>query len=162
MNAGAAAATGDLLLFQHVDVPLTAAHCRAARVAASQPGFSAGAYYRQFDPFNRRRRWLEGVVRAYNRWGGALYGDQSLFIRKADFDHHGGFRDIPLMEDVEFTCRLRRNGGIELIDPPVLPSARRHRQRGSLYTTLCNVCMVTAFRLGVSPETLHRWYYRRR
>lgn len=159
MNAGAAAASGDLLLFHHVDVPLTAGHCRAARVTAAHPHFSAGAYYRKFDPSHRGRQWLEGFVRAYNRRGGALYGDQSLFILKRDFDRHGGFRDIPLMEDVEFTLRLRRNGGVELIDPPVMPSARRHARRGSLWTTLFNLWIVTAFRAGVSPHTLHRWYY---
>lgn len=162
MNAGARVATGELLLFHHVDVPLSSEHCRAARAAAARPGFSAGAFYRKFDPVHRRRQWLEGLVRAYNRWGGALYGDQSLFILKRDFDKHGGFRDIALMEDVEFTLRLRRNGGISLVDPPVLPSARRHARLGSMWTTLCNLWIVTAFRLGVSPETLHRWYYRRK
>lgn len=162
LNAGAAAATGDVLLFHHVDVPLTAGHCRAARAAADREGFSAGAFYRKFDPMHRRRQWLERFVRAYNRWGGALYGDQSLFMRRDDFHRHGGFRDIELMEDVEFTLRLRRNGGIELFDPPVLPSARRHRRRGSLRTTLFNLWIIAAFRLGVSPSTLHRWYYGRK
>lgn len=160
MNAGAAAATGQVLLFQHVDVPLTAAHCRAVREASARAGFSSGAFYRKFDPLHRGRQWLEGIVRAYNRFGGALYGDQSLFISKKHFDEHGGFREIALMEDVEFTLRLRRNGGIRLIDPPVLPSARRHRKRGSIYTTLFNVWIIAAFRMGVSPETLHRWYYK--
>lgn len=162
LNAGAARAAAELLLFHHVDVPLTVEHCRAARVAAARPGFSAGAFYRKFDPVHRRRQWLEGFVRAYNRRGGALYGDQSLFILKRSFDAHGGFRDIALMEDVEFTLRLRRNGGIELVDPPVLPSARRHAKRGSLRTSLFNVWITAAFRMGVSPDTLHRWYYGRR
>lgn len=161
MNAGAAAANGDVLLFQHVDVPLTDEHCRSVRVAAARSGFSAGAFYRKFDPMHRRRQWLEKIVRAYNRWGGALYGDQSLCIRKADFDKHGGFRPIALMEDVEFTRRLRKNGGIELLDPPVLPSARRHKKRGSIWTTAFNLWIMLAFKLGVQPDTLHRWYYGR-
>ncbi|MDW8263247.1 MAG: TIGR04283 family arsenosugar biosynthesis glycosyltransferase [Phycisphaerales bacterium] len=159
LNAGAAVATGELLLFHHVDVPLTPEHCRAARLAGSQPGFSSAAFYRKFDPIHHRRRWLERLVRAYNRWGGALYGDQSLCIRRCDFEKHGGFADIPLMEDVEFTRRLRRNGGIELLDPPVVPSARRHARRGSLRTTLLNLWILTAFYLGVRPDTLYRWYY---
>lgn len=159
MNAGAVAARGDLLLFHHVDVPLTAEHCRAARRAGSRADFSAAAFYRKFDPMHRRRRWLERFIRLYNRMGGALYGDQSLCIRRESFIQHGGFRDIALMEDVEFTRRLRRNGGIELLDPPVLPSARRHARRGSLYTSLFNLWIMYAFRLGVSPDRLHRWYY---
>jgi hypothetical protein len=162
LNAGAAAANTDLLLFHHVDVPLTREHCRAARVAAARRGFSAGAYYRKFDLMHRRRQWLERFVRAYNRWGGALYGDQSLFILKRDFNRHGGFRDIALMEDVELSLRLRRNGGITLVDPPVLPSARRHAKRGSLRTSLFNLWITAAFRCGVSPDRLHRWYYGRR
>lgn len=162
LNAGAARATADLLLFHHVDVPISPEHCRAARAAAARPGFSAGAFYRKFDPAHRGRQWLEGFVRAYNRRRGALYGDQGLFILRRSFDAHGGFRDIALMEDVEFTLRLRRNGGVELVDPPVLPSARRHAKRGSFRTSLFNVWITTAFRLGVSPDTLHRWYYGRK
>ncbi len=159
MNAGAAVATGELLLFHHVDVPITPGHCRAARVSGARSQFSAAAFYREFDSAHARRRWLEKFVRLYNRCGGALYGDQSLCIRRDAFYKHGGFRDMALMEDVEFTRRLRRNGGIELLDPPVQPSARRHRNRGSLRTSLFNLWIMAAFRVGVSPDTLHRWYY---
>lgn len=162
MNAGAAVARGELLLFHHVDVPLTAAHCHAVRRAGGRRGFSAAAFYRSFDPLHWRRRWLERFIRLYNRTSGALYGDQSLCIRRDCFQSHGGFKSIALMEDVEFTLRLRRNGGILLLDPPVLPSARRHARRGSLRTSLLNLWILAAFRCGVSPETLHRWYYGRR
>jgi len=73
----------------------------------------------------------------------------------------GGFKEIALMEDVEFTRRLRRNGGIVLCDPPVLSSARRHQAKGSMRTTLQNIAIMMMFRLGVSPDRLHRWYYKK-
>ena len=72
----------------------------------------------------------------------------------------GGFADIPLMEDVEFSRRLRKAGPIALLDPPVCASARRHEQRGALRVTLINMAMMVMFRIGVSPARLHRWYYR--
>jgi len=62
MNAGAAVATGELLLFHHVDVPITPGHCRAARVSGARSQFSAAAFYREFDSAHARRRWLEKFV----------------------------------------------------------------------------------------------------
>lgn len=162
MNAGAAAASGDVLLFHHADTELRADHIAAIQRAANESSFLAGAFYRKFDPGHRKRQWMERWVRLYNRHCGALYGDQSLFIRREQFARTGGFKEIPLMEDVEFTRRLRRDGGIVLIDPPVLSSARRHRQRGSLRTTIQNIVIIMLFRFGASPDRLHRWYYRKK
>ena len=71
----------------------------------------------------------------------------------------GGFADIPLMEDIEFSRRLRKMG-LVLLDPPVGSSARRHRMIGSWRTTLQNIAIMVLYRLGVSPQRLHRWYYR--
>jgi hypothetical protein len=71
----------------------------------------------------------------------------------------GGFADIPLMEDIEFSRRLRRMGHITLLDPPVWSSPRRFRRLGNLCTVLLNALFIVLFYLGVSPHTLHRWYY---
>jgi hypothetical protein len=105
------------------------------------------------------RQWLVPIVRWYNRHIGALYGDQTLFVRREQFQRMKGFKDIPLMEDIEFSRRLRKTGRIALLDPPVWASARRHKQKGSLRVTLFNMLIMVLFRFGVSPWTLHRWYY---
>ena len=73
----------------------------------------------------------------------------------------GGFADIPLMEDLEFSRRLRRLGNAVLLDPPLWSSPRRFRRQGNWRTTLLNMALIGLFYLGVDPCTLHRWYYGR-
>jgi hypothetical protein len=89
-----------------------------------------------------------------------LFGDQSLFVRKEIFMQIGRFADIPLMEDVEFSKRLRQNGLIVLLDPPMRSSPRKHLEEGSWRTTLRKFAVLVLFKLGIPPEDLHRWYYR--
>jgi GT2 family glycosyltransferase len=94
------------------------------------------------------------------RRGGTLYGDQSIFVRKEIFEQLGGFASIPLMEDVEFSRRLRRTGKIVVLDPPIATSPRHHERRGAIRTSIRNGVMIVLYRLGISPQRLHAWYYR--
>ncbi len=160
LNAGARSARGEVLLFQHADSEITQSHIDALRTALNGDGHVGGAFYRKFDSGHRMRQCLTSLVRWYNRRGGALYGDQSLFVRRDVFQRMGGFADTPLMEDVEFSRRLRCIG-LVLLDPPIGSSARRHRRLGSWRTTLQNGLFLLLYRLGVSPRRLHRWYYHR-
>src|SRR4051794_5285533 len=114
LNAGAALASGDMLFFQHVDAELTQAHVDSLCAAAARNGIVGGAFHRKFDPRHRLRQWLVPIVRRYNCRFGALYGDQTIFTRRSQFLAMGGFADIPLMEDVEFSRRLRKAGPIAL------------------------------------------------
>jgi rSAM/selenodomain-associated transferase 2 len=167
MNAGAAAATGDVLLFQHTDTELTADHLRAIEATlAADACVIGGAFHRKFDPRHKSRQWLVPVVRRWQAWRKNVYGDQSIFCRRDAFEAMGGYAEIALMEDVDFSSRLRRaarraRGRVALLDPPMLSSARRHRKHGKLSVTLENVAMIWMFKLGVRPDTLHRWYYRK-
>lgn len=159
MNAGARLANGEVILFHHADTELSAEHIHAVQHAAGGPGFTSGSFYRKFDPAQRRRAWLVPIVRWYNRHFGALYGDQSLFIRREHFYQTGGFKEIALMEDVEYTRRLRKQG-IALVDPPIASNGRRLAHRGSLRVTIQNLMIMMLFRVGVSPDRLHAWYYK--
>ena len=159
MNAGALAATGDVLLFQHADTELTEPHLAAIETALRIPEVVGGAFYRKFDERHPRLMWLEPVARFLSRNGGTLYGDQSVFVRRDVFHQLGGFAKIPLMEDVEFSQRLRAAGKIALLDPPVQSSARHHERKGAWRTTARNAAFVVLYRFGVSPFRLHRWYY---
>jgi uncharacterized protein len=103
--------------------------------------------------------WLESVARFLTRHGGTLYGDQSIFVRRDVFQQLGGFARIPLMEDVEFSRRLRAAGKIAVLDPPVESSARRHLRKGAWRTSIQNGLFIVLYKLGVSPHRLHRWYY---
>ena len=159
MNRGAAASTGDVLLFQHSDTNLSGAHLDAIQRAMRDPEIIGGAFFRKFDSRHPHLRWLETPARLLNRHGGTLYGDQSIFVRRTAFWQLGGFAEIPLMEDVEFSGRLRAAGKTVVLDPPVESSARRHLRNGPRWTTLQNGLFLALYRLGVSPHTLHRWYY---
>jgi rSAM/selenodomain-associated transferase 2 len=162
MNAGAAAATGDVLLFQHTDTELSADHLSAVeRAIAADPQIIGGAFHRKFDPRHRSRQWLVPIVRRWQSWRQNFYGDQSIFVRRAHFQSMGGYAEIALMEDIEFSARLKRSGKVIVLDPPMLSSARRHRRHGKLLVTLENFALIALFKLGISPDRLHRWYYRK-
>ena len=159
MNLGAAASTGDVILFQHCDTALGAAHLEAIQSALAEPTIIGGAFHRKFDNRHPRLRPLESVTRFLARHGGTLYGDQSIFVRRAVFERLGGFAKIPLMEDVEFSRRLRAAGKVAVLDPPVASSARRHLRKGAWRTTIQNGLFIVLYNLGVSPHRLHGWYY---
>ena len=161
MNHAARHATGDVLLFHHADTELTDAHFESLRAAADDPAIGGGAFRRRFDERHPHLRWLEPWEAWRCRLFGPLFGDQSIFVRRARFEELGGYADMPLMEDVEFTCRLRRRGGVALLTPSIGSSARKHLQQGRWRTTLTNASFLLLYVCGVSPGTLHRWYYQR-
>lgn len=160
MNLGAERATGEILIFHHADSVLSAAHLVALEQALRNPEIIGGAFYRKFDERHPRLRWLEVVGRFLSRHGGSFFGDQSLFVRRKTFRALGGFAPIPLMEDIEFSRRLRRFGQVALLDPPIQSSHRRHLGRGPWRTSIQNGIFIVLYKWGLSPAQLHRWYYR--
>jgi rSAM/selenodomain-associated transferase 2 len=161
MNAGAAEARGSLLCFHHADSELRPEHLGALEKTARNETILGGAFHRRFDDRRTFVVWWEGLIRRVNSFAGPLFGDQSIFVRSSVFERMGGFADIPLMEDLEFSRRLRRLGNAVLLDPPLWSSPRRFRRQGNWRTTLLNIAFVGLFYLGVDPCTLHRWYYGR-
>jgi rSAM/selenodomain-associated transferase 2 len=159
MNVGAMFASGDVVLFQHADTDLTDAHLAAIQSALGDEEVIGGAFYRKFDSRHPHLKWLEKIARFVSRNGGTMYGDQSIFARRELFLQMQGFAKIPLMEDVEFSRRVRAAGKVVLLDPPVQTSGRRHERNGAWKTTLQNGLFIVLYKCGVSPATLHRWYY---
>jgi rSAM/selenodomain-associated transferase 2 len=160
MNAGARTAAGEALLFHHADTELTQPHVDALHTALGAAATIGGAFHRKYDGRHRGFAWVERLARVWNERGGTLYGDQSIFVRREVFTRLGGFAEIPLMEDVEFSRRLRRAGRTVLLDPPIATSPRHHQRHGPWRTTARNAAMLVLYRCGVSPHRLHRWYYR--
>jgi hypothetical protein len=160
MNAGAAMARGDVLLFHHVDSYLADEHLHSLVECMRDPTIVGGAFYRKFDERHPGMIWAENIERWHSRTFGALYGDQSIFVRRDHFARMGGFAPIPLMEDIEFTLRLRRSGKIALLDPPMSSSPARQIAHGAWRTTGRNLLFLFLFRLGVPARFLHAWYYR--
>ena len=162
MNAGASKARGSLLCFHHADSRLEPEHIAALARAAKTEEVIGGAFYRRFANQNFWMKRWEKLLRSIIAAAGPLFGDQSIFVKVDVFRQLGGFADIPLMEDIEFSRRLRRMGRITLLDPPVWSSPRRFRRLGNASTLLLNTVFIALFYLGVSPHTLHRWYYSER
>jgi uncharacterized protein len=161
MNAGAAEARGSLLCFHHADSELRPEHLSALEKTARNEAILGGAFHRRFDDRRTFVVWWESFIRRVNSFAGPLFGDQSIFVRSSVFERMGGFADIPLMEDLEFSRRLRRLGSTVLLDPPLWSSPRRFRRLGNWRTTLLNMVFIGLFYLGVDPCRLHRWYYGR-
>ncbi len=89
---------------------------------------------------------------------GLPYGDQGIFIRRSVFESIGGFPETPLMEDVMISLRLRREGRLAVLPARIFVSPRRWRQCGIIKQTLKNWALTTAAALGISTESLVRFY----
>ncbi len=159
MNAGAAVAAGEALVFTHADTALTAAHLYSLRSACDDSRILCGAFFKDTRAHDPAWAWAAPVIRWWMAHCGYIYGDQSVFLRRSLFETLGGFASIPLMEDIDMSPRLRRTGGFRLIDPPLRTSMRGFARRGRFLTRLRNHFFILLFRSGVSAERLYRWYY---
>ena len=110
MNAGAAIATGDWLLFLHADTRLPPNWRGAIAAADADPRVSIGCFRFALDSTSPFARVIELGVRLRVAAFRLPYGDQALFVRRERFRQSGGYADVPIMEDVELVQRLRRQG----------------------------------------------------
>jgi rSAM/selenodomain-associated transferase 2 len=158
MNAGAAVATGDILLFLHADTHLPTQFETLVRQALQNPGTIAGAFELRIDAPLQGRQLVEKMVNMRSRFLSMPYGDQAIFLKAASFHNLGGFPDLPIMEDFELMLRLRRQGRIIILAAPVLTSGRRWQKLGVVKTTLINQLIIAGYFLGIPPAQLLRWY----
>ncbi len=154
---GAAAASGDVLLFLHVDTRLPAGAGEEIRRAV-EGGTAGGAFAMRFEPETRLLRFGARLVNWRSRRFAVPLGDQAQFVRRDVFERLGGFRDWPILEDLDFVLRLRRHGGTVLLPGPAIVSARRFLNRGVLRTVTVDWLIWSLFALGVSPHRLARLY----
>jgi rSAM/selenodomain-associated transferase 2 len=159
MNRGASLARGDILLFLHADTTLPTSALQSISSAMEEKGIVGGAFDLSIQSDRPVFRIIEKAASLRSRITRIPYGDQALFIRKDYFQALGGFKEIPLMEDVEFMRRLKKAGDeIYIIPEKVKTSPRRWETEGILYCTLRNWTIRSLYCLGVSPGKLMRFY----
>ena len=157
MNAGAADASGDILLFLHADTLLPSTALDHLAEFAASP-----AVWGRFDVRLSGQRRLFRVIGWFmnrrSRLTGIATGDQAMFVRRSAFDALGGFARIPLMEDVELSARLKRLSRPFCISDPVVTDSRRWQRHGAWRTVFLMWRIRWRYWRGESPEALAKLY----
>jgi rSAM/selenodomain-associated transferase 2 len=158
MNAGAAIASGDVLIFLHADTRLPNDAFDAIEQALASSRVVGGAFRVCFNCDLWPYRLVAFSVNLRSRLRTLFTGDQAYFIRAISFHTIGGYPDQPLMEDLEIINRLRKIGKVVLLPQYVTTSARRHEKIGLIRSVLFMWYLRTLYRFGVSPVQLQRMY----
>jgi rSAM/selenodomain-associated transferase 2 len=159
MNEGAAHATGDILIFVHTDTLLPPKTLFFIQIALENKRYVGGAFSHQFEVQTPYFRMLSALASLRSQITRAPYGDQVHFLRKTYFDAIGGYKDMPLMEDVELMRRIKKKKDQIIILPNhVITSTRRWKQEGLFYTSLRDIIIIFLYWLGIPAEKLARFY----
>jgi len=158
MNVGASAAAGHWIVFLHADTQLPPQWSAEIYRAGAHPDVVGGSFRFRLDSSAWQARLIERAVEQRVRWLDLAYGDQALFVRRDVFATIGGYREWPLMEDVDLVRRLRQAGKLYHSPRPVLTSARRWERDGWWRRSAKNMMLQALFIAGMSPERLANWY----
>jgi len=158
MNAGAAVARGDVLLFLHADTRLPAGYAQAVARALADPRVVGGRFDVRLDATGVAYRVVGRLISVRSRVTRVATGDQAIFVRRAVFARLGGYPAVPLMEDVALSRALKRAGRVACLGETVVTSARRWQRHGVARTVLLMWALRAAYYVGVSPARLARVY----
>lgn len=160
LNAGAARATGDALLFLHADTRLPLDAFEWIQATLADPTAEAGVFRLRFDtrtPLLQFYAWC-------TRFSVPLlaFGDRALFVRRRVFEAVGGFPEVPLFEDLELARLLHQRAGFRFVPAPVTTSARRFLRKGPLRQQVLNLTLWTRYLAGTKLDRLASSYPKRR
>src|SRR5437879_1027424 len=158
MNAGAAAARADVLLFLHADTRLPAGYAQAVAGALADPAVVGGRFDVRLDAAGLAYRALGRLISLRSRLTRVATGDQAIFVRRAVFERLGGYPLVPLMEDVALSRAMKRAGRVACLNETVTTSARRWQRHGVARTVLVMWALRAAYYAGVPPARLARIY----
>jgi rSAM/selenodomain-associated transferase 2 len=159
MNAGASVARGEILIFLHADTELPPCAFRRINAFLPRKEYVGGAFDLGIKSDKPIFKVIAFLASLRSRLSRIPFGDQGIFIRREYFNDIGGYKQIPLMEDVELMSRIRRSGKkIKIFYDRVKTSPRRWEREGVLYCTLRNYANQLLYFLGVSPHKLVNWY----
>lgn len=157
MNAAAARATGEHLLFLHADTFPPPGYASLVADPLARPGVAGGAFRFGLCESFAGKALVESLTRLRGRLFHTPYGDQGLFVRRRLFEAIGGFPEMPILEDLEMVLRLRRLGDLVITRETAATSARRWREHGLFGTWLRHQRILLGHRLGIAPERLATW-----
>ncbi len=158
MNEGAKVGRGEVFLFLHADTQLPHDAKTVIDTTMADQRMVGGRFDVQFDRLSMWGTIISSTMNWRSRLSGLATGDQALFVRRSIFEQMGGFTDMPLMEDIEFSRRLKRKGGTAALTATVTTSFRRWEQQGPLRTILLMWTLRFLYGIGVSPSYLAHWY----
>jgi rSAM/selenodomain-associated transferase 2 len=158
MNAGARASHGDAIAFVHADtiVPPTFAADIASALADS--AVVGGRFDVKLDDDALPYRIIGAMISLRSRLSRTGTGDQAIFVRRAVFDRLGGFPELELCEDLEFSRRMKRAGRVACLRARVTTSARRWNRDGVARTVVRMWLIRAMYLMGVPPARLKRMY----
>ena len=158
LSAAARRAKGDVLFFVHADSRPPARALSLIRDTLDA-GASAGAFSLAYDGGGAGMRWIAWWANLRARRLGLPFGDQGIFCRRDAYERAGGFRALPVCDDVDLVRRLRREGPFVVRPEATVTSPRRYVERGRAAQVLRSWKVLAGYYAGVAPETLGRWYY---
>ena len=159
LRIGGEAASGDWLLFLHADTRLSERWEEEAFTYMAGPANAERAAvltYRLNDPSSQARR-VERLVAWRTRTLGLPFGDQGLLISRAFYDNIGGFKDMPLMEDIDIVRRIGKRR-LAVLHSFAVTSADKYQRGGWWARPVRNVCCQILYFLGMPPSVLVRLY----
>lgn len=163
-NKGAKAAGGDILFFVHADMTLPKNVLNIVYETIDVNGFDGGGFANEFTEHNKKIKKLGRILnlRFQNieqSDENIFYGDNGIFVKKRVYEELGGFKEIPIMEDYDFSMRMKKNYRTKKInEPKILVDSRRHIKVGFIKTRMQWIIIRKLYRLGVSPFLLSKLY----
>lgn len=157
MNIGARQATGEILLFLHADTQLPKE--AITLIEDIEKDYRWGQFKVKLDADDFIFRIVERFMNWRSKLTSIATGDQAIFVNRLEFERMNGYADIPLMEDVELSRRLKKYSQPYVIDNPVITSVRRWQQYGICRTILLMWSLRFLYWIGVNPNHLAKWYH---
>ena len=158
MNAGARASHGDVLVFVHADTIVPATFSADITTALSDAAVVGGRFDVKLDATALPYRIIGAMISIRSRISRTGTGDQAIFVRRDVFDRLGGFPELELCEDLEFSRRMKRAGRVACLRSRVTTSARRWNHGGVVRTVIRMWLIRAMYLLGVPPARLKRMY----
>lgn len=159
LNRGAEAASASILLFLHADSRLEkGALSKMLEQMNQYKDLVGGCFKLKISSQNLLLKFISWSSNLRAKYLNLIFGDQGIFVRRDVFDELGGFPDIELMEDWEFSKKMAKKGKLLYVDKKIYTSARRWENHGVLKTIILMHKIKILYKLGISPSKLKEIY----